>query len=316
MTDKPLHFISPLKHSQIISKKCNLQVFLKLENVQPPGSFKIRGIGHLCQTHAQKGCKRFICSSGGNAGLAAAHAARKLNIPITICVPSTTQKFTINQLKDLGAEVVVVGSVWDECNEHALQLSEQPGHVYISPFNDPLIWEGHATVITELEMKPDLVVCSVGGGGLFLGVIEGLKQKGWSDVPVLTVETVGADSLFQSVSAKSLVTLPGIVSIAKSLGAKTVAQAALDAALNNPVISHAVSDQDCLQTLLQFLDDEKLLIEPACAASLVPFYNGDINTLMQSNSKLKGIKNIAVIVCGGTQVNIGMVDKWKREVGL
>jgi len=204
--------------------------------------------------------------------------------------------------------------VWDECNLHALKLSEEPGHIYVSPFNDPLIWEGHATVITEMDLKPDLVVCSVGGGGLFLGVIEGLKKKGWADVPVMTVETVGADSLSQSVTEKKLVTLPGIVSFAKSLGAKTVTQAALSAALNNPVISHTVSDQECLQTLLRFLDDEKLLVEPACAASLVPFYNGDIDKLMETNDLLKNVKNVTIIVCGGTQVNMDMVDKWKKDM--
>ena len=316
MAETTLHVVSPFKRSQIISKKCGLNVSLKLETVQPPGSFKIRGIGHLCQTHVKTGCKRLISSSGGNAGLAAAHAARKLNIPITICVPSTTQNFTIAQLQDLGAEVVVIGSVWDECNEHALKLSKEPGNVYVSPFNDPLIWEGHASVITELDEKPDLVVCSVGGGGLFLGVIEGLKKKQWEDVPVLTVETIGADSLNQSVTEKRLVTLPAIVSFAKSLGAKTVAKAALDAALNNPVISHVVTDKDCMKTLLNFLDDEKLLVEPACAASLVPFYNGDISRLMMEHSILKNVNNVAVIVCGGTQINMKMVEKWRIDLGV
>ena len=95
--------------------------------------------------------------------------------------------------------------------------------LYISPFDDPLIWEGHGTIIDELKedlkgVKPSLIICSVGGGGLMLGILNGLKRNGWENVPVLAMETKGADSLNASVKAGTIVKLDSIKSIAKSLG--------------------------------------------------------------------------------------------------
>ncbi|XP_077317407.1 serine dehydratase-like isoform X3 [Lithobates pipiens] len=135
----PFHIVSPLKESPALSRKAGTQVLIKLENIQPVGSFKIRGIGHFCQKLAKEGCKKFVCSSGGNAGLAAAYACNKLGLPATIVVPEQTLNHVIQRLKDLGAEVVVTGKVWDDADAHAHRLAEAPGSVYISPFNHPLL---------------------------------------------------------------------------------------------------------------------------------------------------------------------------------
>eukprot|EP00079_Xenopus_tropicalis_P034568 XP_017948339.1 PREDICTED: serine dehydratase-like isoform X4 [Xenopus tropicalis] len=135
----PFHIVTPLKESHALSKLAGTTVLMKLENVQPAGSFKIRGIGHYCQKLAKKGCTRFVCSSGGNAGLAAAYACRRLALPATIVVPQTTGADIVQKLQDLGADVVVTGKVWDDADAHAHQLTETPGSVYISPFNHPLV---------------------------------------------------------------------------------------------------------------------------------------------------------------------------------
>ncbi|CAK8680276.1 unnamed protein product [Clavelina lepadiformis] len=253
MASGSLHIETPYRRSHSLSKVSGLEIYLKLENVQPPGSFKIRGIGHLCQKSAAEGCKRFVCSSGGNAGMAAAYAARCLNIPISLFVPKSTPQFTVERLEEEGAEVTVVGSAWDDTNEHALEFAKELGNVYISPFNHPDIWEGHASLIDEIDEKPDLVICSVGGGGLLCGMVQGLKRRGWNDVPVLAVETIGAHSFFEAVHAGKLVTLPAITSIAKSLGAKTVASAALQATKDHPIVPCTVSDRDTVIALAKFL---------------------------------------------------------------
>ena len=206
----PFHIATPYKFSHALSKISGYDIFLKLDNVQPSGSFKIRGMGHLCQKRAIEGCKRFVCSSGGNAGLAATYAAKKLNIPITLFVPVTTPNFIIERLQEEGAEVIVIGSAWDEANDCALELSKKEGNVYVPPFDNPDIWKGHSTLVDEIEHKPDAIICSVGGGGLFCGIVEGLEKKNWKDVPVIVVETVGADSLSQAIKADKLVTLPSI----------------------------------------------------------------------------------------------------------
>ena len=204
------HIQTPYRYSHALSKASGFEVYMKLENVQPSGSFKIRGMGYLCQKRVASGCKRLVCSSGGNAGMAAAYAARKLNIPISIFVPNTTPDFIVERLREEGADVTVIGSAWDESNECAVALAKENNNAYIPPFDDPDIWTGNSSVIAEIDDKPDVVICSVGGGGLFCGVVQGLEEKGWSDVPIIAVETVGADSFSQAIKANRLVTLPAI----------------------------------------------------------------------------------------------------------
>ncbi|XP_068767300.1 serine dehydratase-like isoform X3 [Struthio camelus] len=208
------HVVSPVLESLALAKAAGTKVYMKLENVQPTGSFKIRGIGYLCQEAAKKGCRHFVCSSGGNAGLAAAYAARKLGLPATVVVPSTTGPAVVQKLRELGAEVEVSGQVWDEANQRALELAETEGWVNIHPFDHPLIWQGHASLVRELkdslETKPDAVVLSVGGGGLLAGVVAGLREVGWLDVPIVAAETWGAHSLHAALEAGQLVSLPDI----------------------------------------------------------------------------------------------------------
>ncbi|KAK2538123.1 hypothetical protein Q9966_005884 [Columba livia] len=169
MDKKPFHIVSPLLESLSLSRAGGTRVYMKLENVQPAGSFKIQGIGHLCQEAARRGCRGFVCSSGGNAGLAAAYAAKKLGLPITVVVPSTTGPGTVRKLEELGAKVEVSGQVWDEANRRALELAEAEGWVSIHPFDHPLVWQGHASLVQELkdslDTKPDAIVLAVGGGG-------------------------------------------------------------------------------------------------------------------------------------------------------
>ncbi len=106
-----LHIRTPLIESLVLGQSWGKQVFLKMENMQPTGSFKIRGIGRLCQTGRDQGIRRFVSSSGGNAGYAAAYAGRKLNIPTTVFVPSTTSIELVQQIESQGSEVRIVGDV-------------------------------------------------------------------------------------------------------------------------------------------------------------------------------------------------------------
>uniref|UniRef100_A0A7M4EI21 L-serine ammonia-lyase n=1 Tax=Crocodylus porosus TaxID=8502 RepID=A0A7M4EI21_CROPO len=214
MMPRLFHVVTPVLQSLALSKAAGTKVFMKMENVQPSGSFKIRGIGYFCQEAAKKGCKHFVCSSGGNAGLATAYAAKKLGIPATIVVPSSTSEAVSQKLKEHGAEVEVFGKVWDDANNRALALAETEGWSNIHPFDHPLIWKGHASLVRELkdslDTKPGAIVLSVGGGGLLAGVVAGLQDVGWLDVPIIAVETRGADSFNAAVRAGQLVTLPDI----------------------------------------------------------------------------------------------------------
>uniref|UniRef100_A0A4W3HSS8 L-serine deaminase n=1 Tax=Callorhinchus milii TaxID=7868 RepID=A0A4W3HSS8_CALMI len=312
-----LHISTPLNESLALSKVAGTKVYMKLDNTQPTGSFKMRGIGHFCQ---KNGCKHFVCSSGGNAGLAAAYAAQKLRIPATIMVPSSTPAFTIERLREYGATVEVVGKVWDEANEQAVKLSKNNGWSYVSPFDHPWIWEGHSSLVRELRgslpTKPGAVVLSVGGGGLLCGVVQGLKEVGWSDVPVIAVETKGAESLNASVKAGQLVTLPDITSVAKSLGAKSVSKKALETTLEYRVHSEVVTDCEAVRAVEKFLDDERMLVEPACGASLAAVYSGVVCRLQREGKLPSNLRSLVVIVCGGSGITVHQLQQYKQQLGL
>lgn len=304
---QPLHINTPLVESLPLSLAAGRAVWLKLDALQPPGSFKIRGIGLACKTYAQRGATRFVSSSGGNAGLAVAYAGRKLGVPVTVVVPETASARARELLKLEGADLIVTGASWQEANAHALSLVG-PNDAFLHPFDNPLLWQGHATMIDEVAqtglggLKPDAVVLSVGGGGLLCGVAEGLHRNGWADVPILAVETEGAASYHAALQAGGPVDIGQITSIATSLGAKRVCDAAFAWSQKHPIRSVLVSDQSALSACKRFLDDHRILIEPACGAALALAYD--------QPAELAAYKNVLFIVCGGATATVEQIEKW------
>ena len=310
-----LHLTTPLLKHDRLSSMLDKQVLLKMENLQPSGSFKLRGIGTLCQRAAARGASHLVCPSGGNAGFAAAVAGAALGVRTTILVPQTTPESVRQKIQAIGAAVIVHGSVWDETNEEAQRMCDEPGVVYVPPFDHPDIWDGNATLIDEAVEQSramgsgfDVVICSVGGGGLLCGVLEGLHRNGLAQVPVIAVETEGAASLHRSVQAGALVTLPAITSIATTLGAKRVAQAAFDWRRRHDLRSITVSDAQAVDACLQFADDTRCLVEPACGAALAVAY--------QNLPVLAEFSRPLIVVCGGIGVDLAKLGAWKTQFGL
>jgi L-serine/L-threonine ammonia-lyase len=302
----PLHFDTPLIESRPLSLSSGRSVWLKLDALQPPGSFKIRGVGFACETHHARGARRFVSSSGGNAGLAVAYTGRKLCVPVTVVVPETTTARAIELLRLEGAQVIVHGASWQEANELALSLVG-PSDAFIHPFDDPLLWEGHASIIDEVVragFEPDAVVLSVGGGGLLCGVAQGLRRNGRTAVPIVAVETEGAASFHAAVEAGRLVTLDNITSVATSLGAKRVSARALEWASERTIHSVVVSDHSALSACERFLADHRILVEPACGASLALAYEDSL--------ALHGYTNVLVVVCGGVTATIDQIRQWSN----
>jgi L-serine/L-threonine ammonia-lyase len=296
----PLHLHTPLFESTAFPRPA----WLKMEALQPPGSFKIRGIGHACEVYRRRGARRFICSSGGNAGIAAAYAGRHLGVPVLVVVPETTTERARDLIRRERAQLLVHGASFQEANAHALSLVG-PDDAFIHPFDDPLLWHGHATMIDELAgtgLLPDVVVLAVGGGGLLCGVIEGLRRNGMADVPVLAVETQGADSYAQALRAGAVVELPAIASIATSLGARRVAAQALAWSREHEVHSVVVSDEAAVAACMRFMDDQRIVVEPACGAALAVAYAGD--------ALLERYARPLVIVCGGVTATVAQLQAW------
>lgn len=136
-----LHIPTPLIESRPLSLAAGRNIWLKLDALQPCGSFKLRGVGHACEVHYARGARHLVSSSGGNAGLAVAYAGRKLGVPVTVVVPETTTERAKELLRLENAKVLVHGSSWQEANELALTLVGA-GDAFIHPFDDPLLWAG------------------------------------------------------------------------------------------------------------------------------------------------------------------------------
>lgn len=301
-----LHISTPLLEHRSLSARLDKQVWLKMESSQPSGSFKLRGIGLMCQRAVDKGATHLVCPSGGNAGFAAAVSGAALGVRTTILVPQTTHETVRQAIRAIGAELIVAGSVWDETNQAALRLCNQPGAVYIPPFDHPDIWDGNATLIDEAagQCQFDVVICSVGGGGLLSGIVQGLHRNALAQVPVIAVETEGAASLHAAVQAGELVTLPAITSIASSLGARRVAQQAFDWTRKHDIRSVTVSDAQAVDACLRFADDLRTLVEPACGAALAVAY--------QHPQLLAEFKKPLIVVCGGIGVDMVKLQAWNN----
>jgi L-serine/L-threonine ammonia-lyase len=298
-----------LFQSRELSQLTDKTVWLKFEALQPTGSFKLRGIGAACEEYKRRGKTKFVSSSGGNAGLAAAYAGRVLGVPVTVVIPQSTPARMKAILEQEGANVIVHGTVWAEANQRAQDLLDDTT-AFLHPFDDPLVWTGHATLIDEVVRSGaefDAVITSVGGGGLFAGIAEGLERNGLANTPILAVETNGADSLAQAMAAGVNRPIPAITSVAKSLGANMVCEQAFHVAQTRNVKSVVVSDYEALDACEQLLAHHRVLVEPACGASLAPLYSS------RHHASLNGIKSPLVVLCGGAAVTIDMIRAWKAE---
>ncbi len=296
-----LHTVTPVWHSLPISRIAGRPVHLKMEALQPVGSFKIRGIGHLCQNAVAGGARHFVSSSGGNAGVAAAYAGRELGVRTTVFVFHGVPDTARQRMEEYGAEVVMAGPSWQEAHEAASLVAERDGAFYVHPFDHPDIWAGHSTLVDEVVaqgLQPKLVVVAVGGGGLLTGLMQGLDRHGLEKTRILTVETHGTESFFAARAAGHLVRLPRINSVAKTLGAAQVATEAFELAKQHDVESLVVTDEQALAACRQFALDHRILVEPAAGAALAAAY-GQLGAVARA-------EDVLVIVCGG--VGIALKD--------
>jgi threonine dehydratase len=172
---------SPLIRSPQLSGQLGADVWLKLENLQPPGSFKLRGAANkILAMSPEQRARGVIASSAGNHGVAVAYVAGLLGVRATICVPETVDRVKLQAILDFGGEAVLKGATFDEANEESRRLQEQRGLEYVHPFDDPHVIAGQGTIGLELlDELPDLavVIAAVSGGGLAGGIGIALKSR-------------------------------------------------------------------------------------------------------------------------------------------
>lgn len=300
---------TPLIRSSELSELNNCNVWLKMESAQPTGSFKQRSIGNACLKYVEQGAKKFISSSGGNAGISVAYMGKALNIPVTVIVPKTTSQKAIDLMLQQDAEVIVQGESWVEANELALSLVNDEA-IYIHPFDDQYLWDGVATIIDEViadGIYPNAVILSVGGGSLISGIHQGLKRN-HLDIPIYAIETDGTASLNTAMKMGKHIKLEEVTGIATTLAAKQVCENAFLISQSENVQGMTVSDQDAVTACLKFLDDHRTMVEPACGATLSILYDKKIS--------FAPTEDVLVIVCGGASITFEQLSKYAEQFSI
>lgn len=300
---------SPLVPAASYRGRLGGELSLKLEVLMPTHAFKVRGaLNALLTMDPPARARGVVTASAGNHGLGVAYAAQRLGVRATVVLPTTTPEPRVRTIRDLGGEAIVTGDDWNAADEVANALVAQRGTTYLSPFDDPSVMAGQGTIALEiLEQLPevDVIVCSVGGGGLISGIasaVRGLRP----DVRVVGVETLGADCVSRSLEQGELVTLPTFGSVAESLGTRRSSArpfAIIQAGVERVV---TVSDARAVGELGYLLDHEKLLVEPAASCTLAALADGLI-------PDIRG-RNVVAVMCGGN-TTLGQLRGWQERFG-
>jgi L-serine/L-threonine ammonia-lyase len=376
-----LYTQTPLLQSRPYASKTGRTIHLKLENTQPSGSFKSRGLGNLVYQHHNEQQQQqldqptqvtgttpapprqlhFLSSSGGNAGLATAVAAATLGHRCTVVVPKTTKPRMRELIAEAGAEVIVHGDFWGDADRYLretylsgegatitntadapVELGDDSNEkmIYCHPYDDQLLWNGYTSIVDELGQQladhaytqalksslpgaevekpsapvwPDAIICAVGGGGLYTGLVQGLLAAAHDDdnltrpLPIMiTAETNGASKLYQSLHAGHKVTLAAPSTVASSLAAFSVSDQAYAYASAVPIpgtgavhtVPVTVTDAEAVSACTVLLDTHGLVVEPACGAALAVLDHLDEIEAKLANGKK--LQNVVVIVCGGS----------------
>lgn len=219
-------------------------------------------------------------------------------------------------------DVIQTGESWSEADQYLRTelLAKNSTGVYIHPFEDDLVYEGNAGLVYETAEflkpgtsdEPDAFVCSVGGGGLFTGVAQAVEAAYGGRPKVIAVETLGCDSLDQSLKAGERITLPKITSLATSLGAVRVGGRAFEMGQRENVSNTVISDALAAMGCWRFEDDHRMLVELACGASVCLAYNGGLKDMVPG---LNPQSKVVIVVCGGVNISGDMMAEYRSNFG-
>ncbi|MBM7854618.1 threonine dehydratase [Desulfohalotomaculum tongense] len=295
-----------------INELCSCEVYLKLENLQQTGSFKIRGAyNKIYNLTPEQRAKGVIASSAGNHAQGVALAASAFGIKSTIVMPETAPLAKITATKGYGAEVILHGNVYDDTYAKAVEIQNQTGAVFIHPFDNPHTIAGQGTIALEiLEDIPDIdaIIVPIGGGGLIAGIALAAKAIN-PDIKIIGVEASNAASMKKSVEEGKLVSLTSAATIADGIAVKTPGKLTYQIASRYVDDFVTVDEDEIANAILMLLERFKLVAEGAGAASMAAVASGKV--------KMPGKKVVAVISGGNIDVNVlsRIVDKGLAKAG-
>ena len=253
-----------LVYSEYFSEITGNKVYLKPENMQYTGAYKVRGayykISTLSEEERNKG---LITASAGNHAQGVAYAAQKFGVKAVVVMPTTTPLMKVNRTKSYGAEVILHGDVYDEACEHAYRLAEENGYTFIHPFNDLTVATGQGTIAMEIAKElptVDYILCPIGGGGLCTGVSTLAKLLN-PNIKVIGVEPAGANCMQESVRQGTVVTLPKVNTIADGTAVKTPGDLLLPYIGQNVDDIITVEDEELIVAFLDMVENHKMVAE-------------------------------------------------------
>lgn len=283
-----------LIYSPTLSHLCDCNLYLKAENLQITGSFKIRGayykISQLKQEEKEHGV---IACSAGNHAQGVALASQKFGIPATICMPAGAPIMKVEATKSYGADVILVPGVYDDAHNEAERLKEEKGYTFIHPFNDEDVIAGQGTVGLEILHQlsnVDAVVVPIGGGGLISGIAYAIKSVN-PQIKVYGVQSAGAPSMLNSLEHKQIEILPSVSTIADGIAVKEPGDLTFKLCKEYVDKVVSVNDDEVSAAILALIEKQKMIAEGAGAVALAAMMFHKIPDVEN--------KNVVCLVSGG-----------------
>ena len=253
-----------LVYSEYFSNQTGNKVYLKPENMQYTGAYKVRGAYYKISTMSEEARKKgLITASAGNHAQGVAFAAKKYGVKATVVMPTTTPLIKVNRTKSYGAEVVLYGDFYDEACEYALKLAEEKGLTFVHPFDDLDVATGQGSIAMEIIKElptVDYILVPVGGGGLATGVSTLAKLLN-PNIKVIGVEPAGANCLQASIKAGKVTTLPTVSTIADGTAVKTPGSKLFPYLQKNLDDIITVPDEDLIVSFLDMVENHKMIVE-------------------------------------------------------
>ncbi len=287
-----------LIYSDYFSSMTGNKVYLKPENLQRTGAYKVRGAYYKITTLSDEERKKgLITASAGNHAQGVAYAAKCYGVKATIVMPTSTPLIKVNRTKALGAEVVLHGNVYDEAYEKALELAKENGYTLVHPFDDLDVATGQGTIAMEIIKElptVDYILVPIGGGGLATGVSTLAKLLN-PKIKVIGVEPAGASCMKESLKAGHVVTLPTVNTIADGTAVKTPGEKIFPYISKNIDEIITVPDEDLVVSFLDMVENHKMVVENSGLLSVAALKQLDVKD-----------KKVACVLSGGNMDIITM----------
>ncbi|MDY6820875.1 MAG: threonine ammonia-lyase [Deferribacterota bacterium] len=293
---------TPLYYSHKLSNLFSGNIYLKLENLQRTGSFKIRGALN-CILKNYELCKRgIITASAGNHAQGVAFGAQLLNVKSTIVMPKFSPLTKINNTKEYGANIILYGNNYNEASVFAEELAKKENLFFIHPFNNIDVITGQGTIALEILEKlkncVDSIIVPVGGGGLISGIGIYSKQVN-NNIKIIGVQTERVPSMYESLKKDKIITVNNAKTIADGISVHKVEENTFNICKNIIDQFYLVKDSEIARSILFLIENSKLIVEGAAATTLA--------LLLKNNIHTKN-KNIVLIISGGN-IDVNLIDR-------